>query len=506
MSERFYEKERKTLKKRKSKKKPIYKRSTIFRRYFAFAASIVLCCMVVLGLVLIVFVSSQWWNDKTDTLVGNARNIVGVAKEYHLSGDGEIEHTKKLLSSTLNTMSSATKSDYFITDRDGNILVCENSINGACLEHGKMKLTEEYMRRALSNGFTNYVSDDVFGRGKFVVAVPILNDVSGGESIGAVFAVENAVEGLLPYILGILQVFFFTTIVLLGVSSLVIYQLCKGIAVPLEEMEEVTKHFAKGEFEHRANENYKRGYFSSFAAALNKMADELAVNEEAQKSFIANVSHELKTPMTTIGGFIDGILDGTIPESEQRKYLQTVSSEVRRLARIVVSMLNLSKIEAGEVALSPAEYDISKQIFDTLLSFERRIDEKNISIKGFEEMGPVTAFADKDLVQQVIYNLFDNAVKFTPENGTITVFAKNEDEKTCVTIRNTGVSVSNEEISRIFERFYKVDKSRSFDVKGVGLGLYIVKTIINMHDGEITARSKEGEYTEFSFKLPLETH
>ncbi len=234
------------------------------------------------------------------------------------------------------------------------------------------------------------------------------------------------------------------------------------------------------------------------------MADELAVNEEAQKSFIANVSHELKTPMTTIGGFIDGILDGTIPENEQRKYLQTVSSEVKRLARIVVSMLNLSKIEAGEVALSPAEYDISKQVFDTLLSFERRIDEKNISIKGFEEMGQVMAYADKDLVQQVIYNLFDNAVKFTPENGTITVFAENKGHETVVTIRNTGVSVSNDEISRIFERFYKVDKSRSFDVKGVGLGLYIVKTIINMHDGEITARSKDGEYTEFSFKLPYE--
>lgn len=461
--------------------------------------------MVALGLVMIIFVSSQWWNDKTDTLVGNARNIISIAREYHFADSNELEHTKKLLSNTLSTMSSATKSDYFITDAQGKILICENSINGYCAEHSGMKLDEAYMNRALKNGFTDFFSDDTFGRGKFVVAVPIAgNDSSDGNSIGAVFAVENAIEGLLPYILGILQVFFFTAIILLGISSITIYHLCKGIAVPLEEMEEVTKHFAKGEFKHRANENYKRGYFSAFAAALNKMADELAVNEEAQKSFIANVSHELKTPMTTIGGFIDGILDGTIPENEQRRYLQTVSSEVKRLARIVVSMLNLSKIEAGEVALSPAEYDISKQIFDTLLSFERRIDEKNISIKGFEEMNQIMAFADKDLIQQVIYNLFDNAVKFTPKNGTITVFAENTEHETVVTIRNTGVSVSNEEISRIFERFYKVDKSRSFDVKGVGLGLYIVKTIINMHDGEITASSKDGEYTEFSFKLPRE--
>ena len=494
------------LKKRdrsKKKQEPIYKRSSIFRRYFAFTAAIVLVCMIVLGLIMIVFVSSQQWNEKTETLVSNAKTIIDDAKAYHFSDSESIEHTREILSNALNIMSIATKSDYFITDTDGNVLVCENSANGDCPVHKKMKVGKEYMSPALDKGFSNYVSDKTFGRGMFVVSVPItVSSASGSETIGAVFAVENAIDGLLPYILGILNVFFFTAIALLGISSLLIYQLCKGIAGPLEEMEEVTRHFAKGEFEHRANENYKRSFFRTFAKALNKMADELAVNEEAQKSFIANVSHELKTPMTTIGGFIDGILDGTIPESEQRRYLQTVSSEVKRLARIVVSMLNLSKIEAGEVALSPVDYDISKQIFDTLLSFERRIEEKHIKIEGFEDMTPVTAHADKDLIQQVIYNLFDNAVKFTPENGTITVFAENRGGKTRVTIRNTGVSVSNEEISRIFERFYKVDKSRSFDVKGVGLGLYIVKTIINMHDGEITASSVDGEYTEFSFTIP----
>lgn len=487
----------------KKRNKPLYKTSSVFRRYFGFTAAIVLGCMVALGLIMIIFVSSQQWTEKTDTLVNNAKNIITIAKEYHFSENEAREHTEEILSNALNTMALATKSDYFIADPQGKILLCENTAIGSCAVHEKMTVPKKYMDSALDKGFSNYVSDATFGRGMFVVSVPItVSTASGSKTLGAVFAVENAIESLLPYILGILNVFFFTTIVLLGVSSLSIYQLCKGIAIPLEEMEEVTKHFAKGEFEHRANENYKRGYFRSFAKALNKMADELAVNEEAQKSFIANVSHELKTPMTTIGGFIDGILDGTIPENEQRRYLQTVSSEVKRLARIVVSMLNLSKIEAGEVALSPVDYDISKQIFDTLLSFERRIDEKHINIKGFENMVPITAHADRDLIQQVIYNLFDNAVKFTPENGTITVFAEDKKGKTCVTVRNTGVSVSNDEISRIFERFYKVDKSRSFDVKGVGLGLYIVKTIINMHDGDISASSVEGEYTEFSFRLP----
>ena len=165
-------------------------------------------------------------------------------------------------------------------------------------------------------------------------------------------------------------------------------------------------------------------------------------------------------------------------------------------------MLNLSKIEAGEVDLAPVKYDVSAQLFETLLPFERTINDKEIQVEGFENMRPVSVTADRDLIQQVIYNLLDNAVKFTPAHGTIRISAEPTERGVRVTIRNSGAGVASEEIARIFERFYKVDKSRSFDVKGVGLGLYIVKTIINMHDGTIRASSKEGEYTEFSFELP----
>ena len=267
-------------------------------------------------------------------------------------------------------------------------------------------------------------------------------------------------------------------------------------------MQKITDHYAKGDFDHKAKENYKNRELNDFAKALNKMGYELKINDDSRKSFVANVSHELKTPMTSIGGFIDGIIDGTIPPAEEKKYLGIVSNEVRRLSRMVVSMLNLSKIEAGEIELSPIIYDVSSQVFETLLSFEKTINEKHIEIEGFEEIGSVLMRADKDLIQQVIYNLIDNAVKFTPEKGTITVFAENNGEVTKVSIRNSGPGISEEEIARIFERFYKVDKSRSYDTKGVGLGLYIVKTIINMHDGEISASSKQGEYTEFAFEIP----
>ena len=459
--------------------------------------------MVVLGILMIVFTASQWWNEKTEALSGNAKMIVQSAHNLYEEDGFENEENFNDFIETLRLVSAATDSDFFLVDTNGKVIACKDCGRirkiTDCEYHAQLQITEDFINKTLKDGFIDYVGNDVFGVGKFVVASPV--DMEDPEE-GIVIGVEDAITGLLPYVLNILRTFFFSLIVALILSFIITFFFSRGITRPLNEMEEVTKHFAKGEFEHRANENYKRGYLSEFAKALNQMADELAIEEEAQRSFIANVSHELKTPMTTISGFIDGILDGTIPPEREQEYLTVVSKEVKRLSRIVVAMLNLSKIEAGEVKLSPTRYDVVAQIFDTLLPFEQAIVEKNISIVGFEDMHSVTINADRDLIQQVIYNLFDNAVKFTPDGGVISIRAKNTLTDTYVSIRNTG-SVNPNELSRIFERFYKVDKSRSFDVKGVGLGLYIVKTIINMHDGEITASGKEGEYVQFAFRIPL---
>lgn len=485
----------------KNKKQKNDKKSNLFRRYFGVSALTVLLGFMFIGLAMMFFVAGQWWTDKVDVLTRNAQNI---AFTYSSVGEAEIknEEHKDLITNALELMQEATLSEYFITDLRGKIIFCGDCADSdelVCKTHAELNVSEAHMKRAVSGGFSDYTTEDEFGIGKFVVAVPIKHS---GEVVAAAYAVEDAITGFLPYVAGIVQFMTYAILGALIVVFIAMYKTTKGITTPLSEMQEVTTHFAKGEFSHRANEDYKKKDFSDFAKALNKMADELRITDESQKSFVANVSHELKTPMTSIGGFIDGILDGTIPPEEEKKYLSIVSSEVKRLSRMVVSMLNLSKIEAGEVQLSPTKYDVAKQVFDTLLTFERKIDEKHINIEGFENMGSVDMRADKDLIQQVLYNLIDNAVKFTPQNGTITVFAENTGELTKVRIRNSGPGVTKEEISRIFERFYKVDKSRSYDTKGVGLGLYIVKTVVNMHDGEISADSKQGEYTEFSFEIP----
>ena len=475
---------------------------SLFTRYYLRIAAMVAGALIFMGFLLTVVISVQWWNDRVDQLKANAQELASYITEKH--GTVEDSELREDLSAKLAAFAKATGSDYFITDSEGRAQICPHSGNGhsaecGCEEHSKLTMDEEHMTRALKDGFSEYNAVSDMGYGVFLLAVPIRED---GESTGAVYAVEDAVSGLVPYVLSILEAAFIITVVSLIVCFFVIFFICRGITEPISEMSEATRHFAKGEFKFRAREDYRESYLNRFGSSLNKMADALAIENESQKSFVANVSHELKTPMTSIGGFVDAIRDGTIPPEKQEEYLEIVSNEVKRLSRMVQAMLNLSRIESGEVGLSPISYNISEQIFNTLLTFEKIIEDKHVTIEGFEDIKPVVINGDKDLLQQVIYNLIDNAVKFVDDGGTITVFCRKKDDGAWICIRNTGKTVPNDEISRIFERFYKVDKSRSFDRKGVGLGLYIVKTIVNMHDGEITASSKEGEYTQFEFTLP----
>jgi signal transduction histidine kinase len=406
----------------------------------------------------------------------------------------------------LTTASEAIDADFFICNENGDVIYCQEMrrsdmalYTGGCIIHDQIHIPKDILdtlQNGPYSGVTTLGGDPA--EKNFTYATPVrISD----ETVAYVIGMQPVRESLRPYILAMLRMFGISAAITLAVALFAVYIMTYEMTKPLRQMSEATKRYAAGDFSMRV-EVSGRNEMAELANAFNSMARDLASLESSRRSFVANVSHELKTPMTSIGGFIDGILDGTIPKEQETQYLRIVSKEIRRLSRIVVSMLNLSKIEAGEVDLSPVKYDIGAQLFETLLPFERTINEKDIQVEGFEDMGVVNVTADRDLIQQVIYNLLDNAVKFTPEGGTIYLHAKQTDKGVRVTIRNSGAGVSNEEISRIFERFYKVDKSRSFDVKGVGLGLYIVKTIINMHDGTIRASSKEGEYTEFSFELP----
>ncbi|MFQ8926827.1 MAG: sensor histidine kinase [Evtepia gabavorous] len=235
------------------------------------------------------------------------------------------------------------------------------------------------------------------------------------------------------------------------------------------------------------------------AIAFNAMADSLAQAEQKRSEFVANVSHELKTPMTTIAGFADGILDGTIPPEKERESLQVISSETRRLSRLVRRMLELSRLQSSERVAAQEQFDVAEVLLRVLVSLESKITEKDLDVQT-QLPGPVMVWGDPDAVTQVCYNLLDNAVKFSSPQGRLTLRITTKAGKAYIAIGNQGETIPPQQLTHIFDRFHKADSSRSTHKDGVGLGLYIVKTILNTYKEDITVTSQDG-FTEFTFTL-----
>jgi signal transduction histidine kinase len=240
------------------------------------------------------------------------------------------------------------------------------------------------------------------------------------------------------------------------------------------------------------------------ALAFNNMADSLQRSEYQRQEFVANVSHELKTPMTTIGGYIDGILDGTIPPERSRQYMRVVSDETKRLSRLVRSMLDISQLqqEQGIPEEKKLRFDLEECAGQVLITFEQKINAKGVNVQVDMPEYPLYAIADPDAITQVIYNLVDNAVKFCPAGGSIGLKLRDGGTKAYVSVFNDGQTIPPEELPLVFDRFHKLDKSRTQNRDGWGLGLYIVKTIVCSHGEDISVTSQNGK-TEFTFTLPL---
>lgn len=464
------------------------------------------------------FLATKNWNaEQKKTLLHNTKII---AQNSQLLLENFYEHYPSLpgkeseditplsmICNNMKIMSDAIDADIFITDMNGKVIVCKEMIDEKfyvdgdfdCMIHSGYNIDDSVIAEAAKGDYSVVSTlQGIFIRNQITTASPI---VVNGKTVAIVFATEPITESWNAYARKILQIFFVASLLALVVSFITVYYLSYRLTRPLREMSEATKHYAEGDFSYKVKVHGK-DEVAELSAAFNTMAMALSTLESTRRSFVANVSHELKTPMTSIGGFIDGMLDGTIPPENQKQYLQIVSDEVKRLSRLVTGMLNMSKLEAGEMPMNLKDFDISEDIFKTLLSFEKKINDKSIEILGLDTMQSVHTKADEDMLLQVIYNLIDNAVKFTPENGYIFIKDYRDSEKVFVSIRNSGNGIEKEELPKVFERFYKIDKSRSYDVKGAGLGLYLVKSIIELHGGEIRVDSKVGEYTEFAFWIP----
>lgn len=488
---------------------------SLFVRYFTVSILIIIVCFSVLGCALLVFVGNYWKAEKTKIVKDNVLTLAGVTGELLSSRrmQSDTEGSLMMLCNNLRIVSQAVNADFFIVGTDGRVTICQDlhasdfiksdeqtQPSVACPIHSGYSFPDDFMNQIRNGGYCKITNlNGMLGSMFIVAAEPIEAD---GETVAFSVCLQPLENGVSLYVFDILRMFLFASLFALVLCFIAVYIMTYNMTKPFRQMSYATKRYSVGDFSPRVDVR-GRDELASLCAEFNSMAKALATLESSRRSFVANVSHELKTPMTTISGYIDAILDGTIPYDKQEQYLRIVSDEVKRLSRLVVAMLNMSKIEAGEIQIHRSNFDVTELIFTTLLSFDRAISAKHIQVEGLDELSPVQVSADRDMLHQVIYNLVDNAVKFTPENGTITVLVGKTDKAVSVSIRNTGDGISPEETSKIFERFYKVDKSRSYDVKGAGLGLYIVKTVVKMHGGTVKAESEEGQSTTFTFTIPI---
>ncbi len=478
-------------------------------RYTVIFSLIIALCFGLLGTSMAVFSISYSYKQNANLLSENAHNVAENASTMLTSGYismfGEDSYSIAALCSSLGMISKSINADVFICDTSGYVIMCRDYfVNGmlvdySCAEHDGLIMTQEIMNGAL-NGAYSKVSDlnGHYGGFHYIAGEPVK---VYGQTVAVVFAAAPVTNAVISFMIPIIQLFFLSAAIALIFAVVAVSRMVYTFARPLRKMADVTRSYAEGDFTPRLDEN-RDDEIGQLAQAFNSMAGSLAQLESSRRSFVANVSHELKTPMTTIGGFIDGILDGTIPENQRSYYLKIVSDEVKRLSRIVVSMLNLSKIEAGQLDLSFDEVNLSELVLTTFLNFEKKISDGKIEVRGMEFLGSYSVRADRDMISQVVYNLVDNAVKFTPEHGHIRVSIAESNGMIETRISNSGAGVAQDELDKIFERFYKVDKSRSYDAKSTGLGLHIVRSILELHDGKINATSEPGRYTEFVFTLP----
>lgn len=385
----------------------------------------------------------------------------------------------------------------FIIDVSGTVLAHDSGVEVGYLRSAVPADIIETVKLKGAREFTGDLGG-AFAKGQVVNISPIRS--AQDEFVGAAMACSESHQ------FNVLMEDMIKTIVLscllVMLAMLVaVYFMTERVIDPLKQMSKAAKSFAAGKFDVRVPVS-GRDEVAELATAFNSMAASLSQLEDMRRTFLSSVSHDLRTPMTTISGFIDGIIDGAIPKEKHEYYLDVIRNEVRRLGRLVSSLLDITRIQAGERKFNKTAFDICEMARLILISFEQKIDAKHLDVEFDCKSDKMTVWADRDAIYQILYNICDNAVKFSREGGVYRISILEREKKVYISVYNEGEGIPSEELPFVFERFYKSDKSRGLDKTGVGLGLYICKTIIDAHDEEIWVKSVQGKDCEFVFTLP----
>ncbi len=467
-------------------------KKSIFRPLMWLGLSVILTSAVVMGSIHILLINRYTISSKTNTMLQNAQRISELTAAVATVYNSQLESFYRL---NMNLVAQSTQSYIIITDTKGGVV----NFSGPSQEVFLSKSIDISAFDAVLGGenlFKVGVFDSLFGKKVFTVAVPV---TINGTVYGVVFF-----NSPMPEVQKDRSALFSMLAVSIVASSLVAfilsYVLSKQLIKPIRGLSGAAHELARGRYDRRV-EVGSIAELAELATAFNTMAEAIEKHERVRAAFVANVSHDLRTPMTTISGFVEGILDGTIAPSQQTEYLKIVSAEAKRLSRLVSTFIDISKYEEDKATLNQTAFDIIEMLRVVMLSFEAALHDKDISVSFEYEDENIFVIGDENEIHRVVQNLMDNAVKFTLRGGAIRTSVRRQDKKIYVSVSNTGEGISDADKQYIWDRFYKTDRSRTRNDDGFGLGLFIVRSIIRQH-GEQIILDNQQEQTTFTFTLP----
>jgi len=441
-------------------------------------------------------------SEKRESMERNAGYIANFSASYY-----QQYHSinSEFYSSYVASIALISDSHVIVADPRGEILYATDGVN--FYNYGDARVPSSMVDQVLGQG--SYIGmtnlSGLFSETRYAAGLPIIvqrGQITGAQGLVLVSANTSTIAEMWS---ATATIFFFSAVVVLLIAVVASTLFSAYQIRPLNEMADAARRFGRGEFDVRVTPHEGQcDEITDLTEAFNSMANSLEKVESNRAEFIANVSHELKTPMTTIAGFAEGILDGTIPEEREKESLEVIVSETRRLSRLVRRMLDASRLNAlSENSVTAQEqFDLTEIMSRVLISLEGKITGRNLDVEVEMPEDKLMVWGDSDSITQVCYNLVDNAAKFAAAGTTISVFITKKNGKAVTTIRNLGATIPPDEIPLLFDRFHKADYSRSMDREGVGLGLYIVKTILGNLKENITVTSEDG-VTQFTFTLTL---
>ncbi len=465
-------------------------KKSIFSQLFFYTMLAILFSFLVMGMLMYGLLGNYLTAREEDKLTYVAESLANFTVNL---AQRNPNYAKENYQMSVDALSRSSESFIVVINTGGDIIT-------ATSDYTNITIRQEFYQEVLQGQKVRHVGTlgGIFNTTTLTVGIPIqLND---GTVLGGIL-VSLPVPEIHQVRAGVIQIFLFSVSLVFLVSLVIIYTMSARITRPLKALNSASKAIADGHLERRVSLS-EQNEIGELGDSFNKMADSIQRLEDMRRSFVANVSHDLRTPMTTITGFVGGMLDGTIPPEKHEQYLTIVLDETKRLSRLVTDLLDISKMEQGSFSLEIRELDINELLRLTLIKLEKRITEKNIHLTMNFQSENQRVLADKDSIQRVLTNLLDNAIKFTEEGGFIDVRTGLTDRyKVFVSIQNSGAGIDGEDLKHIFDRFYKSDKSRSQDKNGTGLGLFIVKNIIKSHGETVWAESEPDSYTRFNFTL-----